>query len=182
MAHEVVMPLNDYERSLIDTIAGLPRKILRYHHLTGLSQLVMHELGHEGGFGLEKATYLIDNPDFDHLLGVAGFAKEECHLHENDIWHNPHDFCEHMREARFHNKVRSILNNSFKKRDINLHDAQDLVALGKEMGMKNPAFFEWDMKYDNHGIFLYDQDEKICVWRHGLLKNISALLSMCNPH
>lgn len=171
--------MNEQERCLVDLVTGLPRKILRYHNVDGLSQMVLHELGHEGGFGFEKATYLIDNPDFDHLLGVAGYNKEECTLHKNNIWEKPECFCDDMKEAHFNADVRKYLNNSFTRKEIDLNDADDIRQLGSELGMKEPSFFGWNMKHGNHGLFIYEKSDKICLWRHGLLKNISALLSMC---
>jgi len=171
---------DERELCLVDIITGLPRKILQNHHVDGLSNMVLHELGHEGGFGFEKATYLIDNPDFDRLIGVAGFDKEECHLHAPDMWEDAELFSQSMKAAEFHNKIRSLLNNSFKRRDINLEDAKDVEELGHELGFSDPSYFTWQTKYDNHGLFMYEKNENICLWRHGILKNISALLSWCH--
>ena len=139
--HVVATGLDERERCLVDLVTGLPRKILRHHHVDGLSQMVLHELGHDGGFGFDKATYLIDNPDFDHLLGVAGYSKEECQYHKNDIWDDPQCFCKDMEQADFHSNVRRILNNSFKRKDINLDDADDVRQLGSQLGMKRTKLF-----------------------------------------
>ena len=177
--HGVDPTLTERDRCLVDLVTGLPRKILRYHNVDGLAQMVLHELGHDGGFGFQRATYLIDNPDFDHLRGVAGYSHQECKYHKDNIWDNPDCFRQDMEQAEFHNNVRSILNNSFKRNDINLDDADDVRELGSQLGMEEPSFFSWDMKHGNHGLFIYEKDDNICLWRHGLLKNISAMLSMC---
>jgi len=174
--------LSDHDRGLIDVVTGLPHKILRHHTLDGLSQMVLHELGHESGFGFDKATYLIDNPDFDHLLGVAGFDRQECQMHKQNIWDQPECFCKDMESASFHTRVRNILNNSFSRKDINLNEAHDIKALGVELGIKDPHFFSWNMKHGNHGLLIFERNENICLWRQGLLKNMSALLSMCGLH
>ncbi|MDQ5940355.1 MAG: hypothetical protein QG632_81 [Candidatus Dependentiae bacterium] len=174
--------LSDHERGLIDTVTGLPHKILRYHSLDGLSQMVLHELGHDTGFGFDRATYLIDNPDFDHLLGVAGFDRQECSMHKKNIWEHPEGFCKDMESAAFNKNVRKILNSSVARKEVNLNDAHDVKALGFELGIKNPQFFAWDMKHGNHGVFIYEKNDSICLWRHGLLKNMSSLLGMCGLH
>jgi hypothetical protein len=171
--------MTEKDKSLVDLVTSLPNKILRYHNIDGLSQMVLHELGHDTAFGFDKATYLIDNPDFDHLVGVAGFCKNECAMHKNNIWDSPECFCSDMKEAHFNNDVRKLLNNSFTRKEINLNDAHDVKELGHQMGIENPQYFSWNMKHGNHGIFLYEPNDQICLWRHGLLKNMSALLSMC---
>ncbi len=174
--------LSEHDRGLIDVVTGLPHKILRYHTLDGLSQMVLHELGHDTGFGFDKATYLIDNPDFDHLLGVAGFDRQECALHKKNIWEHPECFCKDMEGASFNANVRKVLNASFSRKDVDLNKAQDVQALGFELGIKDPHFFGWNMKHGNHGLFIFEKNDNICLWRHGLLKNMSALLSMCGLH
>ena len=171
--------LSEHDRGLIDVVTGLPHKILRYHTLDGLAQMVLHELGHENGFGFDRATYLIDNPDFDHLVGVAGFDRQECALHKKNIWEHPECFCEDMQSAAFNNNVRKIVNASFSRKEIDLNNAEDVKALGFELGIKSPHFFSWNMKHGNHGLFIFEKDAIACQWRQGLLKNMSALLSMC---
>jgi len=168
-----------HDRELIDVVTGLPHKILRYYSLDNLSQMVLHELGHENGFGFDRATYLVDNPDFDHLLGVAGFDRKECEMHKKNIWETPECFCTDMAGASFNHNVRKILNTSFSRQNIDLNDAHDVKALGFELGIKDPAFFSWNMKHGNHGLFIYEKTDGICPWRQGILKNVSAVLSMC---
>lgn len=180
MAKHAVESFSMQERGLIDLVTGLPHKILQNYAVDGLSQMVLHDLGHEHGFGFAKATYLLDNPDFDHLVGVAGYDKQECHFHKDDIWHDPTCFKGDMDKAAFHSHVRQLLANSFKRKDINLEDAKDVQELGKQLGFASPSFFSWETKFGNHGLLIYEQNDKICLWRHGLLKNISAVLSLCN--
>jgi hypothetical protein len=172
--------LSEHERGLIDVVTGLPHKILRYHSLDNLSQMVLHELGHDTGFGFDRATYLVDNPDFDHLVGVAGFDRTECPLHKKNIWEHPECFCKDMESSQFNAHVRKMANASFTRQNINLNDAHDVRALGFELGIKNPDFFSWNMKHGNHGLFIFEKTDAICLWRQGLLKNMSALLSMCS--
>lgn len=176
------MVFTERDRSLVTRMSSLPRKILRNHEVVGLSQMVLHDLGHEGGFGFTKATFLIDNPDFDHLIGAAGYDHSECCLHKADIWEAPQTFASDMESAKFNEHIRRILNGSLRRKDINLDDARDLELLGKEIGLNDPRYFSWDMKHGNHGVLLYENDDSLCVWRKGLLRDMSAVLGMCPLH
>lgn len=180
MVEQVQDAFTERDRCLVNLVTGLPHKILENYSVDGLSQMVLHDLSHDQGFALNKATYLVDNPDFDHLLGVAGYDHSECHFHKEDIWSDPAAFKTDMEKAEFHQHIRKLLGGSFKRKDINLNDADDVRELGKQLGLAEPSFFSWKNRYGNHGLFLYEKNDKICLWRHGLLKNISGLLSMCN--
>ena len=65
-----------------------------------------------------KLVELIDNPDFDHLKGVASFTKEECPLHQEDIWQNPESFAHDMSAAPYHHDIKKVLKTSLKRKDI----------------------------------------------------------------
>jgi hypothetical protein len=164
------MTFGDEQYLLVDSLSQVPHKILKNYHLESLSQMVLHELGHQGCFGFNKAVYFIDNPDFDHLIGVAGFCKADCKHHKNDMWSNPDSFSGDMKCANFNNDIRKIALkcNSF-----------DLRELGKSAGMKNPEFFRWDMKHGNHGILMFEQGKELSSWNKNLLMNAAALLSLC---
>ena len=178
------MSANSYEwtedkDNIVSKVTNLPHRILNHHEVDSLHQIVLHELGHDNCFGLKRAVYLVDNPDFDHLRGVAGFCKSECHHHKDDLWKDPYAFKNDMKDAHFHKDASSYLKASFKRKDINLHDSSEVKDLGKQMGLKNPNFVSWNMKHGNHGLLVFDQDKNLCVWRHGLLYNAAALLSLC---
>lgn len=172
--------LTGKQHTLVDQLSKLPHKILQHHHLSKLSHMILHELGHDNCFGFNKAIYLVDNPDFDHLIGVAGFHKEECCQHKNNIWESPKNFEKLLQESKFHNKVKKVIRQSLRrKKDIDLSSTDDLQKLGKCVGMESPDFFWWDMKHGNHGILIYETNKKLCEWQRGLLNNMAALLSLC---
>ncbi len=170
------------EYRLVHNLSLLPHKILQFYDVDGLSQLVLHELCHESGFNLKRATYLVDNPDFDHLVGAAGFWHEECSLHDDDLWHNPYSFAKDMKKADFHNHVKNFFRNSLRRQDVNLNDAKEVLSLAKFMGMSTPAYFSWQMKHGNHGILIFETGSKedFPEWKRNLLKNYVALLSLCS--
>ncbi len=170
---------NDDHR-LTSHLSGLLGKVLSYHDVDGLPQIILHELGHDNCFDLQKATYLVDNPDFDHLLGVAGYCKKECPCHKKDLWQDPYSFKNDMKEAKYHNHIQNFLHYSFKRKNINLHDSSEVKDLGKDLGLQKTHFFSWKMKHGNHGLLLFDESEKpVREWRKGLLANVAALLSFC---
>lgn len=170
----------EHDLNLANHLSGLLHKVLFYHEVDGLPDMILHELGHDNCFGLKKATYLVDNPDFDHLLGVAGFCKNECPYHKNDLWQNPYTFKNDMKKAQYHNDVKNFLRDSLRRRDINLNDSEDVKELGVNLGIESPNYFSWNMKHGNHGLLIFEQGNRpINTWRRNFLANIAALLSFC---
>ena len=169
------------EQELVHSLLALPQKIIRHHDVPGLAQLVLHELGHDGIFHLKKAVYLADNPDFDHLLGVAGFAQDECHLHEGDIWGEPCRAAELMANSSYNKNIQNFLRGSFKAKGIDFHDKSEIENLGREMGLVQPQFLAWDMKHGNHGLLLFEHDDPTAfnILKHKMLSSAAALLSLC---
>ncbi len=167
------------EKLMMEQLVALPQRILKHHEIDNLADIVLHSLSHNHCFGLKRATYLMDNPDFDHLKGVSSFTKEECSLHKDDVWQSPESFNQDMLSAEYHNKIRGYLKNSLKKKDIDLHNAQDIKDLGHDLGMENPSFHCWHMKHGNHGLLIFEKEKQLDLWQNYLLNNFSALLSMC---
>lgn len=164
---------------LMENIFRLPHKILQNYYVDALPQMTLHELGHKDCFDLKRAVYLVDNPDFDHLMGVAGFSKGECKYHKNNIWQEPCKFCDDMKPANFNNDVRKFLKQSLKRKDIDLNNADDVKELGRGLGLEDPHYFAWNMKHGNHGILIFDEDQTLCPWGRNLLVSAAALLSLC---
>lgn len=167
------------DHRLTQHLSELLHKILRYHDIDGLSDMILHELGHDNCFGLKKATYLVDNPDFNHLVGVAGYHEIECPYHKEDLWLDPHTFKNDMKKAQYHIDVKNFLHDSLRRRDIDLNNSKDVIVLGKNLGISEPEFFSWNMKHGNHGILIFEKNNKVDAWRKGLLANVAALLSFC---
>lgn len=174
--------LSHEDYGIIDTIAKIPHKILKHHEVPGLAHMVLHELGHDNVFGLKRAAYFVDNPDFDHLVGVAGFCKNECIFHKKNHWNDPHSFKQDMEAAKFHNNVRIVATQSFNKKHIDTNSFADIALLSDELEITNPSFFTWNMHHGNHGLLIFEPSKEISVWRHSLLSNIIGLLSMCGRH
>jgi hypothetical protein len=176
--------MSQKDQELVHNLLDLPKRILKYHDVDGLPQLLLHELSHQNFFNLKKSIYFADNPDFDHLTGVAGCCTSECHMHANDLWQAPEKFPEHMSKALYNGDIQKFLRESLKRRDINFHETRDLEDIGKELGMENPNFISWDMKHGNHGLLLFEHNDETAIdmWRHRMLSNAVAMLSMCPLH
>lgn len=173
-------PIDDgRELETLDHLLGLPHKILRYHDVDGLAHMVLHELGHNNSFGFSKAGYLVDNPDFDCLRGIAGYNSDECRLHNSDVWKQPEAFTKDMKDARFNQQVASFLRASLPRKGENEVDEKELKALGTMFGMRNPQFCLWPMKHGNFGVLLFEDNGMHAARRRNLLHNFSALLSLC---
>lgn len=169
---------HDNDQTLLQNLVSLPQRILQLHDVEELSPLVLHELGHDSHFGLNKAVYLVDNPDFDSLKGVAGFCREECSLHKPDVWLDPQAFAKDMENAQFHQAMRQFRDCSI----VRGHDhcTQDgLMALGQRLGLKSPSCCTWSTRHGNQGILLFEGNNTMEEQQKGLLSQIIALLSFC---
>lgn len=168
---------HDIDQSLLERLVSLPNRILQLHDVEELSPLVLHELGHDSHFGLKKAVYLIDNPDFDSLKGVAGFCRDECHLHKQNILDDPQSFAHDMAHASFHQSMKQFRDGSIARN----HDycSQDgITHLGERLGLNNPSCCTWNTRHGNQGILLFEADD-MKDHQKSLLSQIIALLSFC---
>lgn len=178
MRNRNTMELGSSEQDLLTMLLDLPNKILMYHEVQGLAQLILHDVGHDQHFGFKRATYLVDNPEFDCLKGVAGFVNHECQHHHHDLWADPHRFIHDMREAEFHNKLLQLVRKSI-KRGTNHIDAARGVA--HDLGMVNPMVYAQDLRHGNHGILIVEEGVKrLDDDDHELLAHISAILGLCH--
>jgi len=162
-------------KEVLHTLNKLPRKIMTMHDKHNIVEFVMHELCNDRCFNITKAAYIIDNPDFDCVRGIAGYSQNE-QYDRGDIWTVPDDFTNHMINASFNQKVRSLQRQSFRRN--NAEREAMMHSLADELGMEDYGCCDIVMKHDNHGIFLYegvidDEDE-----HESFLDGIS-ILSFC---
>lgn len=140
--------------AIYECLSCLPEKMISVHGAKNLSEFLLHELSDEPVFNLQKAAYFVDNPDFNTFKGVAGYdRKERCKSCPN-IWNQPEVFTDYMSKSDFNNKVRSVSYPSMKKSG---QTEEDLVKkIADNINLKNPAFYSWNMKHDNHGILVVE--------------------------
>lgn len=170
--------LDSHEGQLVSRLIDLPHKILAHDDVEGLQQLVLYELAHADNFGLTKASYLIDNPEFDCLRGVAGYHHEEhVDAHANP-WDDPRAFLEAAKNAKFHQQVASFMHTSLARHNQAPSD-DVLEQLSNKLGMRGPSFVTWRMRHGNHGILLFEAESLAHERRRELLHHFVALLSLC---
>jgi hypothetical protein len=179
MSNKTLHELDSQEGQLVSRLLDLPRKILSHDDLEGLQQLILYELAHDDSFGFSKASYLIDNPEFNCLKGVAGYDKNECAVAGVNPWENPRGFIDSMSQAKFHQHVSSFLNHSLCKAHDKDPEADAIQELSKNLGMQNSSFVTWRMRHGNHGILLFEAPANAHHKNPELLHHFVALLSLC---
>ena len=164
---------------LMDRLMNLPSRIIRHHDLHILPQLVLHYLSHKDCFELEKAAYFADNPDFDHLLGAAGYCKHECNYKcAEDLWEDPSSY-DDSGSAKFYKKIKKILQRSMKKHDVDLSSHEGIQKIALDLDIKNPQVISWDLKHGNHGVIIYENNEKLDKKLTDLFKKAVQFLGFC---
>jgi hypothetical protein len=163
---------------ILNRLIELPQKIVALHETQNVPEFLLHELCKAECFDLKKAAYLVDNPDFNCLKGVAGFCADQMY-NDTIVWETPELFSAHMQKAPFNQQVRSILHPS--KRKSGTSDLETTKILGDYLGMDHPAFCTWPMKHDNHGILIYQANPHVTVCKQ-MLVNGACLLSFCPIH
>ena len=166
------------KNDILSHLSTLPEKVLSLHGIDGVSQFVLHDLCNKDCFNLQKAAYIVDNPDFDCLRGVAGFSHDEAYTKQG-IWTNPEQFISHMSNASFNQKVRSIDISSMRR--LKKSDVEMTKFIADYVGIAKPAFCSWDMKHDNHGILVYETEQS-CPIVNQYIKNGACFLGFCTVY
>lgn len=174
-------PLSREDQQLVEILAHLPHHIVKHHYDDHLSNFVLYEISK--GFGLTKAAYMVDNPDFDHLRGVAGYCNKQMQTPHSDIWSNIESVRGDLIQKPFQDNIGKHMGQSVKRKQVpgaeSVAHLQELSDLAKTWGMENPACLVWESKHGNHGVFVFEKGSQIGVWRYSLLGRIVALLSLC---
>lgn len=162
--------------AMLSYMSHLPRKMLLLHDHDAIAELVLHDLCSERCFNLNKAVYLVDNPDFNCMKGVAGFSRDEAFREGERMWDDPHSFTQYVKNAPFNQKVRNIQLSSMKgggAADENL-----VRTVADQCAIAHPQCYTWDMKHNNRGVFIYEQPSDETVISE-CLPNGVCLLSFC---
>lgn len=136
-------------------VMSLPKNIITLHGLENMPEFLLHTICQKNCFNLSKAAYFVDNPDFNHLKGVAGFYHSESY--EKDHWNEPDIFTEHMKNASFNKKVRQVTTSSIKN---NKHTQEKVVQeISDHLQFENPDYLTWPIKYSNFGFFIFESQD-----------------------
>ncbi len=139
---------------LLQNLAHLPKKIVALEGIEHTPSFVLHELCGEKAFNLSKAAFFIDNPDFNHFKGVAGYEASTAFGNAEQKWQDPHAFINHIQNTTFNKLVlNSVQASILRDGEIDPFKAQELAS---KLGIKVPAFRAWEMKHDNFGFLIYE--------------------------
>lgn len=163
------------KHGILNHLTSLPEKVLSLHGIENTTDFVLHDLCNHNCFDLQKAAYLVDNPDFDCLKGIAGFSASEAFC-QDTIWETPELFTAYMQKAPFHQKVRSIMQPSMRRASKSDQETTKFVA--DYLGLVKPSYCSWQMKHDNHGILIYET-QLSCPVSPDILRNGACLLGFC---
>ena len=163
---------------VLQNLLQIPKKILSIHgHIDNVPDFVLHELCHENCLNIERAAYFIDNPDFNQLKGVSGYCKREKYTKSNDIWQEAADFNEYMKQSEFNQKIRKFSQNSLKRC---VHEEEDIISdIAQDLEFEKYGYCTWNMKHDNHGIFIYKKIDDTKLPQEELLFHGLHLLGFC---
>ncbi|MCX5923330.1 MAG: hypothetical protein NTU89_02055 [Candidatus Dependentiae bacterium] len=165
------------EKELLSRFGGFSKNMVKHHHLENLSEFIIHDLCSKDMFNINKAAYLVNNPDFQCLKGVAGYHHPESFTKDNS-WQSQKDFTSHMKDSAFNGHVRSVSDRSLSLQDSGLEQSkvEDLML---KFQMRDPMYHTWDMKYDNQGIFIFEKPQDSEIVEDHLL-NFLQILSFCS--
>ena len=157
-------------------LGGVSHKVIDNHHLENLSEFVLHDLCSDGLLNIGKAAYLVNNPDFLCMKGIAGWDKQEL-FNKGINCDNQKDFTSHMRQSSFNKKVREINDLHASMRSSTL-DNHQITKLADQLEIEKPFCHVWHMKHANQGILIFEknnQDQEL--FEH--LPYFVSMLSFC---
>lgn len=171
MEHIALSPQHHH---ILTCLVCLPEKIVALQGRENTTTFVLQDLCGIQCFNLPKAAYLVDNPDFNCLKGIAGYVEDEAY--QNKCWDNPEQFDCHLQTHTFNQTVRKILQPSLRNAVDSPQNAIKDIAL--QLSIQNPAYYTWPMKHNNHGIFLYEPNQETAHYQESLHKGLH-LFSFC---
>lgn len=161
---------------LLHHLGNSSKHIVQHHQRDNLSEFVLHDLCSEQGFNLRKAAYLINNPDFTCLKGIAGYHHPE--VFDGVSWLNPKDFTSHMQKAGFNQRVRSYTDNSLFATDAKELSKKKIHELIDYLEIEDPTYHTWQAKHNNQGILIFERPQDQAVGQEHLF-NFLHMLSFC---
>lgn len=172
MQHDLIKRYRNYAHRM----SGLPKRLVSLQDQEhSLSEFVLHDLCDGECFNIKKAAFLVDNPDFDILKGVAGFHHGH-NYKTNKHWDEPEEFSAHMKNSAYNQKVKSICKCSHKKSGKNLDHLIEQCA--QELEFEKPEIVTWNLKNYNHGILLFEVDQKDDIFNDHF-EDLIHMLSFC---
>src|SRR3990167_8091393 len=157
-------------RSILGSLSELPKRMIDLQHLENIAEFVLHGLCQPGCFDISQAAYIVDNPDFNCLKGIAGFSATEVALLRSEAWGSPELFSNLMQASKFNQQIRALERASL--RANGRATTAVLQDLATEIGIANPAFCTWELKHDNYGVLIYRKPENDPTFDEHFVKSL----------
>ncbi|HJM69243.1 MAG TPA: hypothetical protein QGF02_04820 [Candidatus Babeliales bacterium] len=161
----------DAPQRVLEFFSMLPERIVTLHGTDNVAEFLLYDICHHEDFGIQKAAFFIDSPEFNCMKGVAGINKENKFTGAH--WESPEDFSDHMNGCDFNQQVRMHEAGSIHKSPYDPVKAKELSG---NLDFKNPQYHSWSMKHGNRGFLIYEGDQKE---PHEHMVNSLHLLSFC---
>ena len=137
---------------LVSELLQLPRHILQHMHTAGLTDILLGHLASKSYFNLKKAAYLLNNPDFNCVKGMAGIEISDTN-HWQNPWSNPLEHTKFLENSSFNKKVKTFVGHGLFT-NPSQEDTPRIIKYAEEhLALENPVFIGWHGKHGNHGIF-----------------------------
>ncbi len=161
--------------ALLHHLGAASKNMVLHHHRDNLSEFVLHDLCVPQGFNMRKAAYLVNNPDFTCLKGVAGFFYPETFY--ETMWQSPNDFTSHMQRSPYNQRVRSLMQESLPLGQKGF-SKESLRTIVDYLEIQDAAYHTWQSKHNNQGLLIFEKPyEESSATPH--LHDFLHMLSFC---
>lgn len=158
---------------MLNVAATIPYKILSWYQqecIDNMTKFVVYEICSKNCFGLKKAAFFVNNPDFKWFRGIVGYQAREDSLAlttEADII----NFFDH---SLFHATTCAIEDSVCEKNNTVM-----IQKIADRLHMTSHHFCTLPLKHGNDGLFMYEffnASDKINI---DIIQNIIALIGFC---
>lgn len=171
----MVIGKNNHEHFL-HRLGGVSSKVIDNHHLENLSEFVLHDICSDDLLNANKVAYLVNNPGFLCMKGVAGWNNQDA-FDKGFGWENQKDFTSHMLKSSFNQKVRKINDKHIPVSSSGL-DKNEVFKLADYLEIEDPFYHVWNMKHANQGLLILEKkDKNEEIFEH--LPYFVSILSFC---
>jgi hypothetical protein len=158
---------------MLSVAATIPYKILSWYqqeYVDNMAKLVIYELCSKNCFGLKKAAFLVNNPDFKWCRGVVGYEAREDSL----IVKNEADVINFFEQSLFHATTCAIECVACEKNDSTV-----FAKIAEHLHMPSHQVCTIPLKHGNEGLFVYEFFNTSDELSVDIIQQIVALIGFC---
>jgi len=158
---------------MLNVAATIPYKILSWYqheYVDNMTKFVVYEICSKNCFGLKKAAFFVNNPDFKWCRGIVGYEAREDSL----ALTTEADIIAFFENSSFHATTISVERPTYEKNDRVM-----IQKIADHLHMTSHHFCTLPLKYGNDGLFMYEffnASDKINI---DIIQNIIALIGFC---